>query len=184
MWRAALGFLACSSPSAVPLHSIAPPDPPPKRFAGLTIQLDDEPEQLFGDRGACLIGGNAKWLIDVPSRDDECTSGSRPGDDWFALALPRCGTQRCAVPQPGASHDVEIRIIKPFGDDDITIPIQVRVTVKRHEPPLVFLGFAALPIVEAGFSRVTIRGELAVRFDDEDLVDARSWRRQERTNAR
>jgi hypothetical protein len=175
---AAVALVACSS-SVAPLRNTAPADRPASRsFPGLSIQFDDQPVRMFGERGACLVSGDTLWKIDVPAADDACNTGSRPRDDWFTLELPRCGAARCPVPPPRASYDIAVNLVRHAELDDVLFPVTVRVTVKRHEPPLVILGFIVLAIADNhGISRVEMWGELAVRFDDESLVDPASWRR-------
>ena len=116
--------------------------------------------------------------IEVPSGDDRCES--RPRDDWFAFDVPRCGARVCPLPQPGESFSSSLSLVKNLPDDDLGVPVRVKVTVLRHERPLVILAVKYLGHVypDQRMYAVAFAGELAVRVtpDDEARIDPTSWR--------
>jgi hypothetical protein len=149
---------ACSA-SAKPPPTIEGRAPAEKSRAiePLIIKLDDSINQY---EPACLVEDSSNVItVEVPSYQDDCQTATRPDDDWFNFELPRKKFS------PGDQFVTTIVITKYVSDDEIGIPIVVRFTMVREQPPFLVFDLAYMRLGDASYQNtVKISGELAVRM--------------------
>jgi len=170
----------CPTPPAAPPSNAGPAARPPRHFGQpLTINGGDAGAGCFADHDT-----PEEWRIEIPAFGERCDVTYADPDeepdteDWLELRLARCGGARCPLPQPGDTYRATLVLTVSGEDDDYAVPVQVQLTVLRHDRPSVVFGveLVSVPAEYAGL-QFEITGELSVKLTPaaEHLADPASW---------